>query len=155
MRPLNLGDRRIGLGLAAFAISLAIGRGIVHRVAAHQVRVAEDIGGTLHIEPNDRPVAGEEALIWFALTRRGGISLQLEECDCGVRVLQMPLTDRPEVLASPELRAVEAENYRGIPGADVTFPEAGAYAISISGEPVEANDFEPFELTFDVIVVGQ
>ncbi|MEL7084601.1 MAG: hypothetical protein AAGM36_08900 [Cyanobacteria bacterium J06597_1] len=122
---------------------------------AHQVQVADDIGGTLHIEPNDRPRAGESVLMWFALTRRGGTSLLLQECDCTVQVFVQPVADDAEAIASPKLEPVDAENYTGIPGASVTFPEIGAYTITISGVPLSANDFQPFELSFDITVVSR
>ena len=164
MRPLSVvsgmgnwrsGCSKMGLVLGLLALPLALERPALRQVSAHQVRVADDIGGTLHIEPDDRPRAGQSVLMWFALTRKGGIPLQLDECDCTVQVFQLPLDDRSEALTSPQLQAVEAENYSGIPGANVTFPEAGAYAISISGQPVEENDFRRFELRFDVTVIGQ
>ena len=151
-RQLGLGAG-IGLGLAAIAV--VAGQLAIAPVTAHQVRVADDIGGTLHIEPDDRPRAGESVLMWFALTRRGGTSLQLEDCDCKVQVFAQPVTDGATPVASPDLEPVAAENYSGIPGANVTFPEIGAYTIKISGSPVAEDDFQPFELSFDITVVSR
>ncbi|MGK7912191.1 MAG: hypothetical protein AB4050_12040 [Synechococcus sp.] len=122
---------------------------------AHQVQVADDIGGTLHIEPNDRPRAGESVLMWFALTRRGGSVLQLGECDCRVQVFAQPLVDTTPPIASPQLKPVSAESYTDIPGATVTFPDIGAYTIVISGTSTTSNDFQPFELSFDITVVSR
>ena len=36
---------------------------------AHQVKVADDVGATLHIEPNDTPRAKEASQAWFASSR--------------------------------------------------------------------------------------
>ncbi len=150
MRPLKLNSWVTGLGIA---LSLALFGGL--RISAHQVQTAEDIGGTLHIEPNDRPIAGDSVLVWFALTRRGGAPLRLEDCNCAVQVFQWPVTEGDAPISAPMLREVEAENYVDIPGADVLFPTAGAYTLTISGYPKVENDFKPFELEFDVTVVGQ
>ena len=150
--PLQLG---LGLGVAVAIASVAVNRPEIHPANAHQVQVADDIGGTLHIEPDDRPRAGENVLMWFALTRRGGTPLHLEECDCAVQVFEQPLLAGATPVASPTLEPVEAENYTGIPGANLTFPDIGAYTIVISGAPMAADDFQPFELSFDVTVVSR
>ncbi|MEM9568141.1 MAG: hypothetical protein AAF974_07510 [Cyanobacteria bacterium P01_E01_bin.34] len=136
------------------SVSIAANRLASAPVLAHQVQVAEDIGGTLHIEPNDRPRAGESVLMWFALTRRGGTSLQLQECNCAVQVFAQPVADGDAAIASPQLEPVDAENYSDIPGANVTFPAIGAYTIVISGTPLMDDDFQPFELSFDITVVS-
>ena len=144
-----------GLGVAGMLIPTIASWAGFFPARAHQVQVAEDIGGTLHIEPDDRPRAGEDALMWFALTRRGGTLLQLSECDCGVEVFQQPLRDDATPVVSPELEPVSAESYTGIPGANVAFPDIGAYTIVISGAPLTENDFQAFELSFDVNVVSR
>ena len=162
MYPLKLSKY---LGKTPILLSLSLGLAIASTPVveqlttapanAHQVQVANDIGGTLHIEPNDRPRAGETVLMWFALTRRGGMPLQLEECDCIVQVFAQPVMEDASPVESPPLEAVVAENYTGIPGATVTFPDIGAYTVVISGSPMTGNDFQPFELSFDVTVVSR
>ena len=122
--------------------------------AAHQVEIADDIGGTLHIEPSDTPRAGEEALVWVALTRQGGDTIQLAECDCQMAVYTQPKQSDVAPILSPALSAVASEGYQGIPGANVTFPTVGLYTIAISGSPKQADDFSPFELAFDVTVAA-
>ncbi len=125
----------------------------VERAQAHEVKTAEDIGATMHIEPNDTPRAGEEVLAWFALTRRGGQPIPLSECNCQLNVYTQPQT---EATLTPTLSAVNAEGYQEIPGAWLTFPAVGAYTLVISGSPKQPEDFAPFELNFDVTVaVGQ
>ena len=121
---------------------------------AHQVEVANEIGGTLHIEPNDTPRAGEEVLAWVALTRRGGKTIQLAECDCQMAVYAQPKQPNSTPILSPALNAVASEGYQGIPGANLTFPAVGLYTVAISGSPKQADDFSPFELTFDVTVAA-
>ena len=119
---------------------------------AHQVEISGSVGGTIHIEPNDTPRAGEENLTWFALTKRGGQTIPLSACDCSLAIYTQPYREGDEAIATPDLRAVSAEGYNGIPGADITFPTAGAYELILTGNPATSGAFPPFELTFSVTV---
>lgn len=117
-------------------------------VQAHDVQFTNDVGATLHIEPNDIPLANAPTEVWFALTQAGGTVIPLENCDC-----RLTLQDaQDEVLATPTLTPVSAEGYRDIPGAVVLFPEVGAYELVLAGEPSNGEDFSPFELRFEVTV---
>ena len=119
---------------------------------AHKVQVAEDVGGTLHMEPNDTPRAGESALAWFALTRKGGQVIPLSECNCKLSVYTSTSAPSSSPLLTPALKAVSAEQYQGIPGAEVQFPQPGAYQLQLSGTPIAGGNFKPFELKFQVTV---
>ena len=119
---------------------------------AHQVELAEDVGATLHIEPNDTPRAGEEVLAWFALTKKGGVTVPLSDCDCTIEVFSQ--SDKATPIATPKPQAVNSEGYQGIPGAAFTFPNVGAYTLVISGKPQAGAGFSPFELAFDVTVAA-
>ena len=121
--------------------------------SAHKVKIAEDVGATLHIEPNDNPRAGEPAQAWFALTRKGGKAIPLAECNCQLSVFSEPRTDESALL-KPSLKSVVAEKYQGIPGADITFPKVGAYQLQLTGKPVNGESFKPFEFKFDVTVAA-
>lgn len=119
---------------------------------AHQVEVSNRVGATLHIEPNDTPRAGVRSLTWFALTRRGGATIPLSACDCQLAVYSQPMRSNSAPLLAPNLRAVSAEGFQNIPGADITFPRAGRYELVLTGEPRSGADFNPFELRFSVTV---
>jgi len=120
-------------------------------VLAHQVQIQDDVGATLHIEPNDIPKANAPTEIWFALTQAGGAVIPLDACDCTLTVYE----GKDDAIATPALAPVSAEGYTDIPGATVTFPDVGAYTIALSGSPVEATAFAPFELRFDVTVAAR
>jgi len=119
---------------------------------SHQVEVQNDIGATIHIEPNDTPRAGRSALTWFALTRRGGRTIPLAQCSCTLKVYAQPRRSDAAPVLTPSLQAVSAERYEGIPGAEFAFPEPGAYELELSGRPQAGAEFAPFVLTFDVTV---
>jgi hypothetical protein len=122
--------------------------------SAHKVKIAEDVGATLHIEPNDNPRAGESAQAWFALTRKGGQAIPLAECNCQLSVFSKPHKSGESPLLQPSLKAVVAERYQGIPGANITFPKPGAYQLQLIGKPIKGANFKPFEFKFEVTVAA-
>jgi len=122
------------------------------QVLAHTVKISEDVGGTVHLEPNDNPRAGEVTQTWFALTRKGGKVIPLKDCNCQLAIYAEPHAVGEPALLEPPLKPIQAERYQGIPGAEVTFPKPGAYQLQLSGKPVNEGSFKPFELKFVVTV---
>lgn len=121
---------------------------------AHKVQIAKDIGGTIHIEPNDTPQAGSSALTWIALTRKGGQVIPLQQCNCKLAVYSEPRAPGSSPLLQPSLKAVSTEGYKGIPGADIVFPKPGAYQLELKGTPKAGASFKPFVLNFKVTVAS-
>ncbi|MEE3715655.1 hypothetical protein V2H45_02725 [Tumidithrix elongata RA019] len=121
------------------------------KVYAHEVEVSGDVGGLIHLEPNDNPVAGKPTQVWIALTKRGGEIIPLEQCDCILEVRTKPFR-LSSVPIFPTLKPTSAERYRGIPGAEVIFPHIGRYELQLSGKPKAGADFSPFVLNFEVTV---
>ncbi|MBW4563611.1 MAG: hypothetical protein KME32_21200 [Mojavia pulchra JT2-VF2] len=126
----------------------------LHPTSAHTLKISADVGGTLHIEPNDNPVAGKPAQAWFALTRKGGKVIALKECNCQLAVHAEPHISGEPALLEPKLKPVTAERYQGTPGAEITFPKPGAYQLHLSGKPTAGGNFKPFELKFEVTVAS-
>ena len=119
---------------------------------AHNVEISNEVAATFHIEPNHNPQANKPSTAWFALTRRGGSSIPLSECDCNLRVYAVPRADDAQPLLNPELTALDVEKYQDIPGAEVVFPQPGAYELEISGTAKD-DSFSPFELSYTVNVI--
>ncbi|MEO1431557.1 MAG: hypothetical protein AAFV71_21360 [Cyanobacteria bacterium J06633_8] len=128
---------------------------LIPSALAHKTEVAEDVGATLHIEPDDTPRAGETAQTWFALTRKGGKVIPLKECDCQLAVYSEPRIAEAKPLAQPSLQPISAERYQGIPGTEITFPKPGAYHLELTGKPANDASFKPFILKFDVTVAAR
>ncbi|NEO99194.1 MAG: hypothetical protein F6K58_11025 [Symploca sp. SIO2E9] len=119
---------------------------------AHKVQTNADVGATFHIEPNHNPRAGEPARTWFALTRTGGQLIPLEQCECKLAVYEQPSAAGDSPILEPTLKAISAEQYQGIPGADIIFPKAGAYELELSGAPKSGANFQEFNLKYTVNV---
>ncbi|MCC5614872.1 hypothetical protein LC605_07255 [Nostoc sp. CHAB 5836] len=126
----------------------------LYPASAHKVEISGDVGGTLHIEPNDNPRAGEPSQAWFALTRRGGKVIPLSQCNCQLAVYAEPYAAGEPPLLEPQLEPVAAERYQGIPGAEIVFPKAGIYELQLNGKPVSGARFRPFEFKFEVTVAS-
>lgn len=147
--------RRNGLRGTGTVLSLMVGLAIVGSPGlAHQVKVAEDVGGTLHVEPNDVARAGEPAQVWFALTHRGGAVVPLADCDCHLQIYREPHAEGDAPLLEPELVPVSAAGYSQIPGTTVVFPEVGAYVLQLEGRPTTPEAFAPFVLPFELTVAA-
>jgi hypothetical protein len=125
-----------------------------HAASAHTVKIAGDVGATLHIEPNDQPQAGKPAQAWFALTRKGGKAIALKDCDCQLAIYAQPYTGGEPPLLEPPLKPITADRYQGTPGADIAFPKPGAYQLALRGKPIGRENFKPFELKFEVTVAA-
>ena len=123
-------------------------------VAAHTVQVSGDVAATFHITPNHNPKAGKPTQSWFALTRRGGQPIPLSQCNCQLRVYTQPHAQKAQPLIMPSLKAITAEQYQGIPGAEIVFPRAGAYDLELRGTAKNGASFRPFILRFTVNVGG-
>ncbi|WP_293123011.1 hypothetical protein [Moorena sp. SIO4G3] len=122
-------------------------------IISHNIKTSADVGATFHIEPNHNPRAREPALAWFALTRQGGQLIPLEQCDCQLVVYSKSSSDQGNSpILEPQLKAISAEQYQGIPGADLVFPKAGVYELVLSGTPKSGASFKPFEIKYDVTV---
>lgn len=121
-------------------------------VVAHTVQVSGDVAATFHIEPNHNPKAGETARAWFALTRRGGQQIPLSQCNCSLAVYAKPRAQNAQPILRPALQAISAERHQNIPGADIIFPRAGSYDLTLSGTAKNGANFRPFQLTYTVNV---
>lgn len=149
--PLRFSVRR-RLSLAVLSTAILAAPGITPIALAHNVETDGDVGATFHLEPDHNPKSGEPATVWFALTRDGGTMIPLSDCDCKLSIVNTQ--KEAETIASPSLTAIDVETYTDIPSAEVVFPEAGLYAVKLSGtsSATAAEPFEAFELSYEVTV---
>lgn len=119
---------------------------------AHTVKASGNVAATFHIEPHHNPKAGEPAQAWFALTHKGGELIPLKACNCKLAVYPQPHTAGSVPLLEPPLKAISADQYQGIPAADIVFPKQGIYELVLSGAPKIGENFTPFKLNYEVTV---
>ncbi len=123
-------------------------------VFAHKIKIAGDVAGLWHVEPNHNPQAGEETLAWVVLTRRGGKLIPFETVNCGMGVYAQPRQANDAPILTPTVIPINAEKSQGIPGARVTFPTPGIYQLQLNCQPRGNADFAAFKLTYDVTVLA-
>lgn len=119
---------------------------------AHSVKVSNGVGATIHIDPDDRPVAGQNSKVWISLSKRGGVIIPYESCNCNIEVQSLTDSSIRFILPKPTYTNEDRlglHNYVG-----VVFPQAGRYNLRVVGESKEGA-FEPFELNFPVDVSNQ
>ncbi|WP_448572822.1 hypothetical protein [Trichothermofontia sp.] len=137
---------------AAIALCLATSL-LLPAAQAHKTQVSGDVAGIWHVEPNHSPKAGEPAQVWIALTQAGGKVIPLSACECRLTVYAgRTVGDTP--LLEPDLQAIAAEHYQGIPGATVIFPAVGQYVLQLTGTPKGNASFQPFALDYTVTVAA-
>ncbi len=129
-------------------------------ISAHKVEISENVGATLHIEPNDNPRTKELTLVWFALTKQGGKVIPLSECACKLSLFATPGSANSKVQKNkpatlqPILEPLSTEGYQNIPSAKIIFPKIGRYNLELTGKPINGKDFKPFKLTFKITVIS-
>lgn len=116
---------------------------------AHEVKTSQEVGGTIHIDPNDRPVVGQKTRIWIALTKRGGEIIPYEKCNCRMEV--QSLTDRSIKFMIADSMSI-IDRFLGLPSLAVTFPQVGRYELKLIGTPRNNAGFDPFVLVFNTNV---
>lgn len=147
--PLRLSARR-RFSLVIVSAAIAAATGVSPASFAHNLETDGDVGATFHLEPDHNPKSGEPATVWFALTRDGGEAIPLSDCDCTLSIVNTQ--DETKTIEAPTLTSIDVETYTDIPSAEVVFPEAGLYAVKLSGKPsaTAAEPFEAFELSYEV-----
>jgi hypothetical protein len=131
------------IGLLTSALVLAL----TMPARAHTVHTAGDVAATFHLEPHHNPQAGQPAQTWFALSKSGGAQIPLSQCNCKLAVYE-----GGKLISQPTLKALNVEQYKGIPSAEVTFPKVGIYQLKLTGSPQDGAEFSTFGLSYDVTV---
>lgn len=143
----------LGTAVARLGGTLAISVSLISPVAAHTIKTGGDVAVTFHIDPDHNPKAGDTATAWFAMTRRGGKSIPLQQCHCKLAVyLDSEGQDLVQTM-STSLKSISREDKTNIPASDLIFPRAGIYKLEFSGTPKQQGDFKPFRLTYSVTVI--
>ncbi|MGD1851325.1 MAG: hypothetical protein ACFCBU_12235 [Cyanophyceae cyanobacterium] len=120
--------------------------------SSHSTKIVSDIAVTVHVEPEHQPTAGQPTRVWFLLTRQGGEVVPLSIANCTLEVRKQPFAPGNSPLLTPEVVPIEAERYQSIPGANLTFPEAGTYDLTFGCAPKTAGNFGAFSIDHEAIV---
>ena len=122
---------------------------------AHDVKVSGDVAATFHINPSHQPKVGVPAQAWFALTKRGGETIALSQCECKLAIYPVPhKKGKTTPLMQPALSAINVDRYQNMPGAKIVFPKSGVYELELTGTAKADAKFKPFQFTYEVTVAN-
>lgn len=107
-------------------------------VFAHQLVTDGSIGVVLHVDPDDDPIANQNATFHFDFQDREN-KFQLDHCQCTVVVMQ----DGKELASAPLTPATLS-----IASYSYTFLAKGVYAIEVIGVPQPGDAFQPFTVRY-------
>jgi hypothetical protein len=102
--------------------------------AAHQTLVSNGVAVTLHVIPNDEPIAEQEAVVWIVkIATRNGV-FKWSTCRCHMTIFKPDGTKLLDQAAVPKI--------------NFTFPEVGAYGVTVSGRVYRKKKWANFKVTF-------
>lgn len=140
--------------LLASALFSIAHQAITQQSSAHQANSSETVNATIHLDPDDRPRAGQPSLTWFLLTQPNGDIISPSTCLCEVTVYNATdeaiAHDLP--LSSIELEGHQAKGHQAI-STMITFPAPGDYTVVLSGQSKDGS-FDMFILEFPVTAVS-
>jgi len=113
---------------------------------AHTLKVDGKIGVTLHVEPDDEPVAKQLSKVLINLQDKSGqLQASPESCACTLTIVRdNTILETINLSVSNELART---NY--------TFPDAGIYKLSVAGKPQSGTNFQAFSVDFTYNVKSQ
>jgi hypothetical protein len=103
---------------------------------AHILKTDKNIGVLLHVTPDDDPIIGQPANIFFEVRDKEN-KFVTTQCDCTIRILNR----YQQVFEGPFNSAFS-----------YTFTEKSVYSILVKGIPRVENGFQPFEVRYDLRV---
>ncbi len=104
----------------------------------HFVQSEDEIEVTLHINPDDNPIIGEPAKIYFQFDDPENI-IAPQTCNCMVSIFL-----NNEELISQSLFLENEQTGFDTPSLTFVFPEKGLYQIKVTGSPINNEDFSGF-----------
>ena len=110
---------------------------------AHFPATDGDMTVTLHVDPNDNPIPGQQANLYFLFDYARG-NFSLTQCDCVVTITQQDKQILQQHLTQ------EHDSQPSIWGAHIPFifPTNDVYHIVLRGKPVNGHDFKSFHLSW-------
>lgn len=121
----------------------------VTKVSAHVLKIDGNIGATLHIDPDDDPIAGEQSGFFFEFKDKQNAFTPVG-CDCTFSISE----SGKEIYSQP---LFQNNSQPSLDNASVffTFPQRDVYQVKVTGKPLVQNAFQPFVLTYDVRVARE
>lgn len=108
--------------------------------SAHDLARDGAVGGLLHLQPDDEPVAGQPSALFVDLRALGGGAVTLAQCGCTLKVT-----------GAEGSQSVPLKDASGHLNASLTFPKPGPYTLILTG----TLNARPFTLRWVVRAEGR
>lgn len=120
-----------------------------NHVSAHMLATNGSIGGILHMNPEDDPIIGQQARLFFEFKDRNG-KFDPKNCSCTFAIVE-----NGKEIYSQDL--FQNSTNPSLDNASIvyTFPEKNVYTIKVSGKPYSNNSFSPFTLSWEIRVTRE
>jgi hypothetical protein len=112
---------------------------------AHFLKVDGSIGITLHINPDDDPIVGQDA-VFFLDTKDTNNKFSMPDCDCSAKI-----TKGSDLLFQTQLVADQTNPTSNTPTFTYVFPSKGVYTLEVDGSSY-SNNFQTFKISWDIRV---
>lgn len=111
-------------------------------LSAHVLKVSDNIGVTIHVDPDDDPIVGIESNIYLEFKDKTN-QFSFIDCDCIITI-----STNGTVLSSGSIgnSSLTSASYKFI------FPEKNIYKIDVKGKSKSENSFPEFSVGFEIRV---
>ena len=109
---------------------------------AHFLSVDGNIGTTLHIDPDDAPIANQTATFYFDIADKTG-EFNIAHCNCVASI-----SEGGHQLFSQQI----GQDGFSDASFSYTFPQIDVYHVQLKGTPNPVNSFQPFTIGWDIRV---
>ena len=122
--------------------------GLMFPTLAHAqlMETDKDITVTFHIDPNDHPLPGKPATLYFQFYDISN-KFDLAKCNCVVTVTEHGQQVFSQAVTHNEKKGSDWDTH--IP---YTFQQKADYQVAVVGEPMVVNAFQPFKTSWGVTV---
>lgn len=139
--------KRLQIIVGVAALLFFLGQPIVSR--AHDVRTDGAITVTLHIDPNDTPVAGDQKTALIFEVTDPAKKFDGDKCAC-----ELTITQAGRTIYQTALFQTNQPHSPAIVGVNFVFPLRGSYVVAINGQPRPDASFQSFAIVYPVKVAG-
>jgi hypothetical protein len=117
-------------------------------VFTHTLKIENEVGVTLHIDPDDDPIAGAESVFYPKINDKTD-KFKISDCDCRVSISQGSNTLFQTILIPPQTDLDSKET-----SFKYTFPSKGTYQLEMSGSSF-SKSFNNFQVKYDLNINRQ
>jgi hypothetical protein len=135
-------NQRIIFSISIALLSLFIA---ITPAQAHILATDGSIGAVLHIDPDDDPIAGEQAGFFFDIKDKTN-KFSAASCNCRVDIYEGDKIIYSDAIVKDKNPSLNSASFF------YTFPQRDVYQVKLIGAPSSPGFFQPFTISYDIRV---